>query len=395
MKTALIIWMVVGSIPWLLGLRRAVARVQMERYRLSTRSPSCDASLSVSVIIPARDERDNIRAAVEACLQQDHAQMEVCVIDDGSSDGTRAVLDSIVDSRLRIIDGGDDALPEGWLGKPWACHRASQHARGDWLLFVDADVRLAPAAVSRSVQYAVENELGMVSGLGQLVNVSIGERLIQPVVTGMIIAANDLTDVNDQEQPEKALASGQFLLFERSAYDTLGGHGAVKSNVLDDVGLALAAKESSLGYHLVHMRELYRCRMYQSGAECWRGWRKNLFPGMERRWGILGLAIGFQWLFIVGPLMVFLLAVLQGWGWVILASTLPLAAMHILRWYLDGVYGQPRLFGLLTHIFSNVLVGFLMMDSAWHTTRGAAVWKGRVIRRADHSSGGSSSSGST
>ena len=125
---------------------------------------------------------NDIQPAIESVLQQDHANVEVVVMDDGSADGTTDLLAGLSSERLTVVAGED--APSRMGGGQWACHRAAKRATGDWLLFIDADVRLSPEAVSRSIDHAQEHDLGLLSGLGQLVNVSFGERVIQPFVTG-------------------------------------------------------------------------------------------------------------------------------------------------------------------------------------------------------------------
>ena len=375
----LLAWMGLVCLPYLSAWAQTIRRVRDPRYRLDVSDAKAEAGIKVSVIIPARNEVDDIAGAVESVLNQDHPSVEMVVLDDGSTDGTSECLAAMSDERLKVVSGGDDPLPSGWLGKPWACHRAAKQATGEWLLFIDADVRLSPEAVSRSVHYANQNQLGLLSGLGQLVNISFGERILQPIVTGLIIGANDLAEVNDPERPDKALASGQFLLFRREAYEAIGGHQAVQGNVLDDVGLGLAAKGAGIGFQCVHMRSLYRCRMYASGMDCWRGWRKNLFPGMERKWSLAIMIWVFFFVALCAPLLTGLYAIIVGDWFLALAALAPLSLMHGLRFYLDGVYGQSRLFGLMTHMLGQLLFATLVLDSAWFTTRGRATWKGRVI----------------
>jgi glycosyltransferase involved in cell wall biosynthesis len=378
-ELAIVCWLVPVTVAWLLGLVRAIRAVHDPRYRVGPADEAAPADVAVSVIVPARDEASEIEACVRSAFEQDHP-VEVVVLDDGSTDGTKAVLAGIENTALVVVHGGDDALPPGWLGKPWACQRAARHATGDWLLFIDADVRLAPAAVSRAVRYAIGHRLDLLSGLGTLVNVSLGERVVQPVVAGAILAANHLSEVNDPDRPDKALASGQFLLFRRAAYDQIGGHEAVAGNVLDDVGLALAVKRAGLGFHLVHMRELYSCRMYRSGADAWRGWRKNLFAGVHYSWGWVAAAAAFNLAFLTGPLLVLVAAAsgLVAW-WLAPVALGPIVAVHALRFYLDGVFEQPRVLGLATHLLGNALFLALLFDSAWATSRGTVRWKGRTI----------------
>jgi hypothetical protein len=353
---------------------------QTSPFRVGPEDAPAPEDIVVSVVIPARDEAHNIGPCVAAALAQDHPGVEVVVLDDGSTDGTGEVLASVADPRLRVLQGGGGALPEGWLGKPWACERAGRAAKGAWLLFVDADVRLAPEAVSRALGYALRHQLDALSGFGTLVHGSLGEAVMQPVIGGLLLAGNDLAQVNDPERPEKALANGQFILVSRAAWEAVGGHGAVRANVLDDVGMARALKRAGRPFHLVFMRRLFTCRMYDSLGALWRGWRKNLFAGLHGRWSaVLALAVGHALL---------TLAPYVGLGaWAIgavdarmgLPAALGVGAMQALRWHLDGLVGQSRWVGLWSHGLANFALLALVLDSAWSSSRGRATWKGRAL----------------
>ena len=358
----------------------AVATAKGKSFRVGPDEPLGDPNVQVSIVIPARNEAHNIVGCVEAALAQDHANLQVVVLDDGSTDGTTELLASLHDSRLTVIPGGGEGLPEGWLGKPWACQRAARHATGAWLLFVDADVRLAPEAVSRSLFYVQEHRLDALSGMGTLEVRTLGEQVMQPVVAGLLLAGNGLSDVNDPEQPDKALANGQFILVSRSAYDAVDGHGAVARDVLDDVGMARALKRAGKAYHLVFMRRLFSCRMYDGLADLWAGWRKNLFPGLRWSWVNLAVLVLGQLLVVVLPYVALSGALLSGGEPLHVAvAAFPVLAIQAVRFYLDGVFGQNRLIGLLTHGIANVALVALLLDSAVSTTLGWATWKGRVL----------------
>lgn len=373
-------WLWFVALAWLV-IGRFAARTRRDTpYRVGPDDAPAPPSERVSVVVPARDEVGNIGACVAAVLAQDHPSLELVVLDDGSTDGTDAVLAAMAEPRLRVIPGGGGPLPEGWLGKPWACDRAGRATTGDWLLFIDADVRLAPEAVSRALGYASRNALDALSGFGTLEHSTLGDRVMQPVVAGLLLAGNDLRAVNDPAQPEKALANGQFILIRREVWLALGGHGAVRGDVLDDVGMARALKRAGRVYHLVFMRHLFVCRMYDSLGALWRGWRKNLFAGMHGRWrNVLALAVGHT-LFTLAPYVVALAWIL---GWAPQSLGLPavfgVAAIQALRWQLDGAFGQDRLLGLWSHGLANVGLLLLVLDSAWSTARGTATWKGRVL----------------
>ncbi|MBN2798143.1 MAG: glycosyltransferase [Deltaproteobacteria bacterium] len=377
MTVFLAIWMGLVALLWGAILLRARREVGDNPFRVGVDGPACAPELRVSVVVPARNEVRNIEGVVRSVLAQDHQELELVVLDAGSTDGTLEVLRAIRDPRLVVVEGGGEPLPEGWLGKPWACQRAAQRATGDWLLFVDADVRLAPEAVSRAVAYAQRAELGLMSGLGTVVNFTLAERVLQPAVTGLIIAGNDLREVNDPSRRDKALANGQFMLFSREGYLALGGHEAVRANVLDDVGMALAAKAAGVPFHLVFMRELFSVRMYESGAEVWAGWRKNLFAGVGRSWPrLLAVELGLL-AFVVGPYAVLLSGLVEPlWGALALPAVLLIQGT---RWVLDGVFHLNRWTGLWSHAVGYALVMVLMVDSAVSSVTGTAKWKGRAL----------------
>ena len=376
------IWMTLIGLVWSLILVKAVRDSRRRKWALLQEDPACPPAVTVSVVIPARNEENNIERAVRAVLSQDHPSVQLVVLDDGSTDRTAEILEGFDDRRLMVIKGGGEELPAGWLGKPWACQRAAKEATGDWLLFVDADVALGAEAVSRAVAYAMEHELGLLSGFGQLEVVSFAEHVMQPIVAGLILAGNNLDEVNDPDRKDKYLANGQFLLFSRSAYEALGGHDAVANNVLDDVGMAHAAKDAGLGFRLVFMRSLFSCRMYESGPDLWRGWRKNLFPGMRRSWVVLALLVFSQLFVVVGPYVALTVCLFLGWWTAAGLAAFPVLAIQSVRWHLDGVFGQSRWIGLLTHALANLLLAGLLLDSAFFTTLGRAEWKGRVIPNA-------------
>ncbi len=368
------------ALNWLGLLLKAARGRRGDRFRISPEDePLPSPAPAVTVVIPARNEEANIGPCLEAVLAQDHEALQVVVFDDGSTDGTAAAVERhLGDERLRLVRGEGEP-PADWFGKPWALQRAQRHARTPWLLFLDADVRLHPRAVSRALAYAVRHELKMLSGYGQLVTETFWERVLQPVVGGIIIVGNDLDEVNDPEREDKAMANGQFILFERQAYDSIGQHGAVQRNVLDDVGLATAAKMARLAYHCVFMRTLFSCRMYGSFSEIWRGWRKNLFAGMHYSWSVILVVTSYLALANLLPWLLLVLAALGivGVEWLFWGAGLILLIQAV-RFYLDRLFGQSPLYGP-TQLLGVSLLILLMLDSAWSSRRGKVSWKGRQV----------------
>jgi len=368
------------ALGWLAGWLKAVHRKRHPRFVLGPGDPPCDPELLVSVVIPARNEIDNLADCLEAVLAQDHPALQVVVLDDGSTDGTTEVLAALSDDpRVTVVTGGDAPLPEGWFGKPWALERAQRHARGDWLFFIDADVRLAPEAVSRVIAYGQGHELGMVSGLGSLEMRSFWERVLQPAIGGLVLAGNDLDKVNDPEAEGHDLANGQLIALSRGAYERVGRHAAVKADILDDIGLARACRAADVPYHCLYLRELFSCRMYGSLREIWEGWGKNLFAGLRYSWGNLLGALVFTALFTQsGPLLI-VFGVLGGGGELLWWGLGLTALMQVTRLTLDLIWGLSPLYGL-THAPANLAVMALMVSSAARSSGAGVSWKGRVYR---------------
>ncbi|MFT4975016.1 MAG: chlorobactene glucosyltransferase, partial [Myxococcota bacterium] len=193
----------------------------------------------LSVCIPARNESANIEAAVRAALQIRWPSLEVIVVDDRSEDGTGALARAAGegDPRLRVIEGAEPQ--PGWAGKPWACARAAGEARGELLLFLDADVCVHPDAPRALVKVLDEDGLGMLSVFGTWELVTFWERALVPAVGWLIRGAVDLDHINDAGRPE-AFANGQLILFDRKPYEKIGGHAAVRDQILEDVRIAEA-----------------------------------------------------------------------------------------------------------------------------------------------------------
>ncbi len=278
--------------------------------------PPADAPL-VSILVPARNEARNIERCVRSLLAQDYPCFELLVLDDGSEDGTGDLVRALVPEGavLEVRDGGTPsptpgtgvlpgvcaprallmhgaALPGGWTGKNWACHQLVERARGEFLFFTDADTTHAPGTVSAAVGYAREKRAGLVSAWPRLVTVTWGERLIIPmiVLAGMVLYPHWLV-LFLQERPRLAkrlpawvcgalgAANGQFMFFTRAAYESIGGHAALRGHLVEDVALGRAVTaRMGEGMRLFNCEALRfsTCRMYRSFREVWDGFTKNL-----------------------------------------------------------------------------------------------------------------------
>ena len=238
----------------------------------------------VSVLIPARDEEAHIATTLRTVLAQTGvAALSVLVLDDGSSDGTAAIVADIAadDPRVRLIRGDDTPPPHGWLGKPWACSRLAEQASGSVLVFVDADVALEPHAVRAVTSTLREQDLGLVAPYPRQVADSWLERLVQPLVTWTWAATMPLHWAESSLRPSLSAANGQLLAFDAADYRAMGGHGAVRDDVLEDVGLMRAMKRSGRRTATVDGSHLAACRMYDGPQALIDGYAKSLWSAFN------------------------------------------------------------------------------------------------------------------
>lgn len=339
---------------------------------------------SLSIVVPARNEAPNIERCVRAAFALDwDGPLEVVVVDDRSTDGTGEILARLAadEPRLKVVMGADP--PPGWLGKPHALHIGQQHATGDWLLFLDADVAIDPLGAKRLIGRTIAQDGDMASGLGRLEVVTFWERVLQTRMGSVIAGGNPIEKVNDPEKKE-ALANGQCLLFRRRTYDELGGHEAIKGSVLDDVDFAKLAKAEGVAYRLYFAPGVFGCRMYTTFNEIWNGWTKNLFPALG--YSVIATLISVAFIFASSVLPFVLLTknliIWQMGGafspfiWIELALVLVILATdgigHAVKGYKWGLFW--------TFPFGMTIICFIFFNSAWRIKSGkGAVWKGRVV----------------
>ncbi len=236
----------------------------------------------VSVLVPARDEEAHVEQTVRSLLaQQGIDDLEVVVLDDGSTDRTAELLAGITDPRLVVIHGQDQPPPDGWLGKPWACARLAERATGTVLVFADADVRFEPWAVRAAVHELRSGGFALVAPYPHQLAGTWLERLVQPLVTWSWAATMPLGWAERSARPSLSAANGQFLVLDTTAYRAIDGHAAVRGNVLEDIGLMRALKRHDARTATVDGSHLASCRMYDSPAAVVDGYAKSLWAAFN------------------------------------------------------------------------------------------------------------------
>ena len=269
----------------LLGaLFAAMAFSNLRAYRPPAPADEGGARPRVSVLIPARDEEANIGDVLVSVLASRGAEIEVVVLDDGSTDRTAGIVRGVTarDPRVRLVEGA--ALPPGWVGKQHACWQLSLEARHPLMVFVDADVRLHPHAITRLAGFVERGGLGLASGFPRQVAVTLGEKLVIPQILIVLLGYLPLPmSRRHPTDPRFAAACGQVMAVTREAYDGAGGHAGIRGTIHDGLKLARAVRQAGFATDLCDLTDLASCRMYSDWASLWAGFSKNAREGMATR----------------------------------------------------------------------------------------------------------------
>jgi glycosyltransferase involved in cell wall biosynthesis len=346
----------------------------------------------VSVIIPAYNEAINIQDCIQAVLNSELPNpdsLQILVADDDSTDATQTLAQALADQdgRVRVISVPPRPHNAVWLGKNWACTQAVPQATGDYLLFIDADVRLAPRAIATAVAKAEQDDIDLLSLIPNILCGCLSEWLVQPVMASILSIGFNFAAVNDPTQPEQAFAAGPFMLFRRTAYEAIGGHQAVADNLVEDVALARLIKQQGHRLYYALGLELFQVRMYQNWAGLWEGWTKNYYLGAGRNaYSTIHSALSILVVFTapwMGLGLAMLLTSVAGSAVSIAAVLLGLGAVvrqYVYRLETARQFRQPLRYGWLSWL-SGLLVAAIAIGSMIKTETGWGwTWRGRPLK---------------
>ena len=253
----------------------AMAAVNLCLLRRPRALAGCPA---VSVLIPARNEAGNIGDAVACVLASAGVALELVVLDDHSTDATPDILARIADPRLRVVHA--PPLPRGWSGKQHACAQLATHATHPLIVFVDADVRLAPDALVRMAGYMRTHDVGLASGFPHQRLVGWSERLLLPMIHVLLLGYLPMPLMRWLRAPALGAGCGQLFIARRADYERAGGHAAIRASLHDGITLPRAFRRAGVMTGLFDADRLASVRMYQTAPQVWEGLTKNATEGM-------------------------------------------------------------------------------------------------------------------
>ncbi len=321
----------------------------------------------VSVLIPAREEEANIPTLCKNLKNLAHENLEIILLDDGSSDKTYELALSYATgfSSFRILKG--KPLPTGWLGKNWACHQLSQVASGEYLLFIDADVELLPNAINSGLQEVKSKNLALLSCFPDQIMKSTGEKLVVPIMHYILLSLLPLRMVYWSNASSLSAANGQFMLFQKKYY--WKWHEKVKDKIVEDICIMKAIKQTGLKGEVLLGDQMVKCRMYTGFQDALNGFSKNILAGFNNNYLSM-------WVFFFLTYYGYILFAFWPKGHLIAGA---IAAIALLRMLISLASRQSVFKNLLFHIVQMSLMVYIGMLSCIKKQRRKNTWKGRVI----------------
>ncbi|MDA0676472.1 MAG: glycosyltransferase family 2 protein [Chloroflexi bacterium] len=330
----------------------------------------------VSVLVPARNEMDNLEACVDSALAQGPIVKEILIYNDGSTDSTQQVIDQLVSAHQDTVrQVQTENLPAGWVGKSHACKRLAEHALAPWLLFIDADTRLQEDAARSLVAEAQHRKATLLSAWPKIEMNSFAERFLMPLLNFVVFTLFPAPISRRRTGPSLGLAHGACILAHRETYERLRGHELVKDRLFEDTALARAWREASENSQVADGRNVATVRMYESFGGIWNGFSKNYYPafGNLRSFAIFQLYMVTA--FVALPLFTVISfingAIDPAFLFIVVGSLAP-RSLVALRF-------RHPLWSVPLHPLAITVMVVLGLRSWWRSSLGGGVsWKGRT-----------------
>ncbi len=323
----------------------------------------------LSVLIPARNEEQNIGTVLDDLTAQDYQSIEILVYDDLSEDNTADMVKakSQADPRIRCLSG--KPLPEGWNGKNHACHLLSLNARGDYLLFVDADVRIGNGLFRNALSMAKKNKLQLLSIFPTQEMKTFGEKITVPVMNWILTSLLPLPMVLHSKKPSLAAANGQFMLFEKENYFQHQWHKTFRKEKAEDIAIMKAIKRKGYRGQTLLGDKSVRCRMYSGYHDAIEGFSKNVNAYFGNSYAV---AFGFALIVTFGFLVVGL-----NLGAYFLAVYLLISAA--VKAFTAASAKQPVILNVLLFPLQIIALWVMLIVSLKNSIQKSHQWKGRKI----------------
>lgn len=333
----------------------------------------------VSIMVPARNEAENIKMCISSLTKQDYPNIEILVLDDNSNDDTSQIIKRISekDDRVKLFTG--KPLKEGWIGKSYACHQLAKHAKGKYFIFTDADTLHFKNAVSSSIGCLIKNKLDALSAIPKQIMVSIHERLVVTWVHFGILSLLPLVMVKKSKYPLFCTANGQFMLFRRNVYKKIGGHRSIKTKILEDIHISKQVKRHGYKFMIFDGSKNIYCRMYRDFRGLVKGFSKFMFAAFDFKVFNITVAISFVSVLFLFPFILLPLGILLfNWPDLIINLTIIQILIVLTMRIILSIRLRNRILDTIFHPVSMVYIILLCINSVLQSKFGeGAYWKDR------------------
>ena len=354
---------------------------------------------SLSVVIPAFDEEKNIEGCLTHVLMSERpcSRWDVIVVDDQSSDNTVKIAEQAIvtvagadQPGATVLQAGPRPKGERWVGKNWGCCQAMEQVNSEWVLFIDADVTLAPDAIRRALHQSINENADLFSLAPRLTCGCLAEWMVQPIMASLLGLGFPILEANDPASTV-AFAAGPFMLFRRDSYNAIGGHRALAGEVVEDLALARRIKEGGFRLRYVLGIDAVDLQMYANLQALWEGWSKNWFLGLDRSiskslgaGGVVLLMFTLPWLLLPASLT---MACLSSQDQILWLSDAGLGLIAILMQLNVRLWTRARFSVPLRHWWlmgiGGMIIGLIAPTSVWKSLTGRGwTWKGRSLAEA-------------
>ena len=352
----------------------------------NTKKTSVYDGKHVTVCVPARNEQNNIENCIRSLMNQSYINYDVLVLDDNSTDDTKKIIQHLVHEypfKLKMISGR--RLPSEWSGKVYAMYQLVNEAKGEYLLFTDADTVHNQNSISFAVTNLEKHNADMISGYISQKMKTFGEQITVPLMyllTSFVMPLflNKITHWNIT-----SIAIGQYILIKKNVLESVGGYQSMKNVISEDVVLARLVKKYGYKTVFIDCKQASSCRMYNNYRESVQGLSKNIFSFMNNKTYILIPAIIAVTLFLFMPFPMFVFSFIQDFlfGYEITIVTILLGINVFLMffvWLINCFFQKiPIKISFLYPILFINLICIALLSFCYSSSGTGFVWKGRVV----------------
>ena len=335
----------------------------------------------ISILIPARNEEDIIESTIRSILKQNYQNFELIILNDNSTDQTKNIVEklSMKNSQINLIDGAK--LPQGWLGKNWACHQLSKQSKGKYILFIDADTQIDKNTLSDALSVIKQDNIDLLSLVPNRDTILIADNAMKKIISWFIVCWLPMKLALSLNAPFLSATFGQFMLFKKSSFNSIGGFESIKDNPVDDFQLGRNIKRNKLRWILYDGAKRISTRTYKTNKDFISGYSKNIFPAVGYSISvfvsIFSILLSFV-LFSTIPMILYLIGMEQSTEFIILSITLLI--LLILSWTIVTIRFN---YSMVTPFSFPILISLILLLAARSFTDNmfySSTWKDRKYK---------------